>query len=365
MKIKVLILTTIVIGFLFGCSKETENNKNPVTPPIDPNSPQISVPGSVDLTGDPLLDKVRVSNKGQGELVYTIEQVPEWLRVSPDTGYVTWRPSTMTIRTDFSKLSYGEHAGTIKLKSNGGDAEINVNLVYIAPELQVWRPILYMSRDFPEAYVVIRNEGGGQIKWDLESKPNWLSLSDTSGRVIVMPDTINLTARFNGLPYGDYEEYINLNTNLGKTQVLVYLTWQRQIEIFPGEGMGDVFLNDSYFVIKKEHGTPDHKGYRQKPDETFDFWISYRDKGLTYHFNKESVILYGPEETVKIIAESPYDGLTEEHIGIGSFLEDVVNTYGEPDRTNPEERSYTYNTGITFIHDANKRLVEKIIIFTP
>ncbi|MBN1997200.1 hypothetical protein JW935_06600, partial [candidate division KSB1 bacterium] len=304
------IISVFMAGLFWGCSEENKNN-NPVTPIVDPNSPQISVEGSIELTGDPLLDKVHVSNKGRTELVFTIAETPEWLRVTPDTGYVSWRPSTITIYTDFSKLEYGDHTGTIKLQSNGGKAEIKVSLFYKAPELLVWRPILYMSRDFPEAFVVIQNEGGGQISWKLESKPKWLALSDTSGNVVVRPDTINLKAQFNLIPYGEYEDYININTNLGKTQILVYLTWQRQIEIFPGIGMGDINLHDSYYVIKKVHGGPDRQGYIEKPDKTFDFFVQYYRLGLTYHFDKEGIILYGPEETVRIEAESPYDGLTE------------------------------------------------------
>ena len=239
------------------------------------------------------------------------------------------------------------------------------------PELNVNTSSLSFSIDNDEAMLIITNVGDGELSWEIVGKPDWIDISKLSGQITNEADTVTITANTE-LDIGDYSGEISINSNGGTATVNVSLSIETKIGIFPGEGAARMDLGDTYSQLKQVYGNPDNHIVFEiyyPNDGHYEYWHN-----LYYYSIKATFVIFGysssildSDSLISITVEYPYDGQTEELIGIGSSLADVVVAYGEP----PEIiTGYTYyykyeSLGINFYHAENDSIVTKIKVYYP
>ena len=178
--------------------------------------------------------------------------------------------------------------------------------------------------------IVISNQGKGTLSWNITSKPAWLNVSKSNGSIEDMPDTLTLSVMLVEADFGELAEKIIFSSNAGKAEGNILLSYQPQIEVFPGMGAARVVLGETYGKIKILYGVPD--GYHYQMDLSDGRWIhdlSYRE-GLFFEFKTDSANISNDSQMRAMYVESPYFGVTEKLIGIGSSFDEITAAYGLP-----------------------------------
>ncbi|HII01638.1 TPA: BACON domain-containing protein [Methanosarcinaceae archaeon] len=72
-----------------------------------------------------------ILNEGQGTLEWGVSSDESWITISPEEGT---NEETVTVTVDTEGMETGVHRGTIKIVSNGGNKEGEVNLTVYEPQ---------------------------------------------------------------------------------------------------------------------------------------------------------------------------------------------------------------------------------------
>jgi hypothetical protein len=349
-KALLLLLTAIL---WISCGK-----KNPV---VSASSPKLTLlQTAYTLRGGDDRVPFVILNAGNGELSWNLTGKPAWLTVSRISGSSHAEPDTVFLATDTNSIQFGTYQGVILIHSNGGDAEVPVTLNHTRPRIKVWLPILTFTRNLLDNKLLVYNHGGNILDWNLASKPDWIEMSRSNGRVAGTPDTLSVNAVIESLEYRNYTDKILIESNGGNAEVVVDLFFERETEIFPGVGAAGIELGNSYGRLLEVHGSP-LKAIMEQPskDELLNYLL-YPDKGLTFEFLTDHMLIT-TDSCDRITMESPYSGITERQIGVGSLLAQVVAAYGPPRTISAADSAYVYD-GITFQYNADSSFVEKIHI---
>lgn len=352
-KILLLILGVIVIA-LMNCSNNSKKIVAPQDPLLEVDKTEIQ------LTGNPFLDKIEILNSGGGQLHWDIQEKPDWVDVSDLVGRITSDTSFVRITTKFDNLDYGVYNGVIRINSNGGVIEINITLDYKPPKLKIENQVVNMDRHYNRAELGIINEGGGELTWSITEKPDWLSFQVDNGAVYSFPQYVPFQINFNSLDYGYYESKIKLESNGGSAEIAVYFSYEREVEVYPGVGAAYVELGESYSAVQKQWGKPDKNWYDRPEHTLFIHHFTYDQIGLHFAVKTNSLILYGSGKVGYIEVFPPYDGMTEELLGIGSTTNELKAAKGEPTAINGKQWSYD---GIIFLIKDDK--INGMIIKEP
>lgn len=353
MKRGLLIFTLVflIVLQLASCNKTPSST-------IDNRPPQLSVNKTeMNLSGSSRYDQILIVNAGGGQLKWSIAEKPSWLNVSNMVGWVTQDTFVLKLQTNFAALEYGTHTGILRIESNGGNAEIQLRLVYRAPVLGIDVPIVNMDRRFTYTQLEIRNAGGGELVWKIDRAPEWLKFEVTSGSVFDRPEKVPFRARLRMLKYGQYQDEVKFVSNGGEHLLKVFLTYEREVEVYPGVGAANVDLGDTYTMVQNKLGKPDRNWYERPEKTVFIHHFTYDDLGVHFSVTTNSMILYGSGKVNYIEVYAPYDGLTPEMIGIGSASGELVQKYGQPLQKNGDAWIYP---GITYIVQAG-RIVKMIL----
>jgi hypothetical protein len=326
---------------------------------LDNRDPVLSVSTTdMVLTGTPRYDQIQIANAGGNQLKWNVIAQPDWMDLSEMAGRVTTDTVALQLTTNFGKLVYGSYEGVIQITSNGGDATIAVHLVYKAPSLGIDVPVINMDRHYNYSELEIRNSGGGELTWQITQAPDWLKFDYTEGSVFGRPEKIPYRARLSTLNYGSYEENVQIVSNGGEQSIKVYLTYEREVEVYPGIGAANIDLGDTYTMVQNKLGKPDKNWYERPEKTVFIHHFTYDDFGLHFSVTTNSMILYGSGKVSYIEVYAPYDGMTPELIGVGSSTADLLAAYGQPAGKNGDQ--WYYSSGITYVIKLNK--VSGIII---
>jgi len=182
--------------------------------------------------------QVTISNTGQQPLNWSADTgAAYWLTLDSSAG--TLQPGAsqaIQVIADTTQLPTGVSTATIAISSNGGSAQVPVQLDVInppplpAPKLDV-KPV---SLDFGQLQVgsqakqtvSISNLGTRDLNWTADSgNANWLSLDIASGTIQAggNPQVINVTADATNLTAGTYSAMLHINSNGGKQAIKVSL----------------------------------------------------------------------------------------------------------------------------------------------
>ncbi|MDZ7371337.1 MAG: hypothetical protein ONB12_09220 [candidate division KSB1 bacterium] len=343
MKKSRIVILLFASGLWLTCSQSTEPKASP---------PQIAVvQETIVLTGTPRYDALKIYNAGGGALTWTITEWPNWLTISSYSGSIAADTLSLRLTTDFTKLpAYGDYEGAIKITSNGGELTVTVKYTYRPPQLKIDTPSLNFDRHFRYTELVIQNAGGGELRWQITEFPEWLQVNAVSGSVYGRPENVPLRVRLKDLPYGSYQSRIRITSNAGEAEIVVFLTYEREVEVYPGVGMAGISLGDTYIMVQNKLGQPDRNWYDRPEKTVFIHHFTYDEMGLHFAVKTNSMILFGSGKVGFIEVHAPYDGLTPEGIGIGSTAAELTAAYGEPTARVGNEWRYP---GITYIVQNN------------
>lgn len=351
---KIIVIILSIIGLLLvACSDSgtgPEAKKDPLlTTDIE----------NIELTGNSRQDVFRLMNSGGGQVEWFVKEKPEWISVSEDRGIGLTATDTTTIRlwTDFELLDYGVHTGQIVITSNAGTINISLSLEYKAPSLKVDPSLINMDRHYRYSEMQVINDGGGELTWQIVSAPAWLEFDHTEGVVYRDAEIVPYRANIQSINYGEYSDKVLIESNGGTLEVNVYLFYEREIEVYPGDSAAGVDLGFTYYMVEKLYGKPTSSGYDRPSKTEFIHNVFYAGPGLDFRIKNNSPILFGDGPVGYIRMVHPYDGMTPENIGLGSTTLELTTTYGEP--LSKVDSKWQYE-GITYVIRNNK-VAEMII----
>jgi|GEM_PF-3723889 len=359
-KLKIVSLALVLaVASFWNC--EEDNNNTIVQPETGPKL-QVSTT-DLEMTGNPERDKIDLSVDGADTLSWQISEKPDWIIPSDSVGVITsQQKKTIHFVTDFSQLTYGEHSGTIKISSDDDEKTVNFTLNYKAPELivHVQDEVLNFDRHYFREEIEIENTGGGELAWELQM-PEWLNAEQTEGTIWGKQSRkIDVWVDFGRVDYGEYNSNVLVKSNGGDEDLECYLSYQREVEVFPGEGAGGVYLGDTVLMVKKVYGEPNKSGYERPTKTHFIHWMKY-NRGIIFMFDASSPVLWDNVDVTAIQMIRPFDGLTPKKIGLGSSFDDVKEAYGEADSHESETGYYVYDIGIKFKFDRNDIVSEMYV----
>ena len=344
--------------FLGGCSKDEP------TAPDNTQKAHIQIGrDSISFDAARTTQRILITNSGEGVLEWSISEKPDWVFVSKTTGQVETGSDTLFVWVNFDDVPYGNFSGFIKFHSNGGTFDLSVSLANEAPVLRLTNTNLNFDRHYSVETVTIENAGGSRLIWKITAMPQWLWISKAEDTLRSASDNILFAVNLASAPYGDFNEVVTVESNGGNAEILVYLSYHRVVEVFPGQGAASMNIGDTFGQLKALYGNP-IDDIEQLSEDVILHNLMYPDRGLTFEIITEGHSIILNEDIIqRIIVESPYDGITDKSIGIGSSIAEVETAYGVPDENNAAARFYLYNIGIIFTYNSASRLVNKMTIF--
>jgi len=171
-----------------------------------------------------------IKNRGEGILLWTIVEKPEWIaindlfsvtnppRYSSSFAISSFNEFNFMLSYDFESLNPNDLTGKrIVIASN----DKNKSQTVIDIQFDMGNPVMFCDPDILDFETTdftrlfnIYNQGDGLLTWRIESCPEWLSVSETSG--ILTPSsskTLQFTCNRDLLPYEQLFQTIYLVTN--------------------------------------------------------------------------------------------------------------------------------------------------------
>ena len=124
--------------------------------------------------------------------------------------------------------------------------------------------------------LVISNDGGGELTWEITEKPDWIGVLPPSGNVTNNKDAVEITADIEVEP-GTYSGNIRISSNGGDADITVTLdisTWIRKADMLDDRaGLSANAVNGKIYVIGGQTST-DSKIFRSalEYDPVSDVW---------------------------------------------------------------------------------------------
>ncbi len=171
-----------------------------------------------------------IENKGGGELSWKINENLSWLVMNTSSGTTTTEIDNVTATIDSTGLTEGEYSGYIYISSNGGRANVFVEITISGelPELYV-HPTSHNFGTMDEGETAtwtfyIENTGGGTLTWHIIENLSWLTANPTEGTTTTETSTVTVTVDTTGLAPGPYDGNIMIFSNCGMPRLHIELT---------------------------------------------------------------------------------------------------------------------------------------------
>ncbi len=192
--------------------------------------------------GNKPVRSVAITNTGQQRLTWNADLgSTSWLKLQSKAGAIELNGSQefIYITADTSSLQVGSYSGIIRIKSNGGNALVTVQLQVVssAPK-QARLAVTPTTLDFGQLQVgqqstlnvAISNGSTDALNWNASTgNTSWLALYPGTGTVEpgAVPQIIQVTANTANLLPGNYSATLQINSNGGTTSVQVVLVVPR------------------------------------------------------------------------------------------------------------------------------------------
>lgn len=349
-----VLLGALALLISASCSKKDD-------PPVGPSGqddPVLEVSsGNLAFRAGHLSETLIIRNIGTGTLTWQAESDAGWLRLSQSGGSVTPGENRIRLSCDPSGLSFGQHETDLTIRADDQSEVFSVTLDHSESELKLGMPILIFDRAHLTHHITLLNMGTSKLEFQIGSIPEWIRVDTTAGAFVEGPAQIRCIADPSTMTYGEYSNQIEISSNAGAKSITVLFTYDRLIEVYPGYAVARINLGDTVGEIRNRLGDPDWIGYDQQPDRSLIHRIRYYDLGLTIYFHSDLLELHTNKRNSGLLVENPYDGITEEEIGIGSPRDSVIAIYGEADLLSGEENSAEYSMGIRFEFDESDHVI--------
>ena len=208
--------------------------------------------------------------------------------------------------------------------------------------------------------VLIENKGAGEMSWNVENKPDWIKLSTENGTIVGGKDTI-IVSLSQLIQLSENAGKIIINSNGGAAEITVKT--ELIINIHAGMGAADIEIGESVSRVKTVHGsnfsTWNMSWYESGFLRTL-FKMQFTSKGFNFNVFTNSNMLSNSDTVSSVTLYSPFKGVTEKLIGIGSSLINVRAKYGSPDKINNDYYDYSSIGLILYISDADTSIIDGI-----
>ncbi len=241
-----------------------------------------------------------------------------------------------------------------------------------APELSVIVNQTVTAGEVKNLTLTATDTDGNSLTFSISTNPGFLSITgffqvgDTATATLVIAPDETIT--------GTFDATIQVSDGMGgvDSEDFSIEVAEPTAEIIPGVGAANVKLNDSYSELKQIHGSYDSvmqfKFTNASNGSTYYMYLlTYESIKAKFYIYSSSQGLDNNDKIISIEVQAPYEGVTEENIGIGSSLEDVVDAYGSPTEiVTSYSNYYKYESLNTlFYFDTGETLVTKIRIYNP
>ncbi len=163
-----------------------------------------------------------IQNAGDGTLTWTISESLNWLNVNPASGTTTTETDNIQLIADRSVLQPGRYTGIITVNSNGGNAQLTINIqVDQGPVLKVSKTELDFGTSASSLTFSINNSGAQTLEWTVNEQLNWLTVNPGSGSTTTETDNIQVIADRTVLTTGDHSGQILVKSNGGDADINV------------------------------------------------------------------------------------------------------------------------------------------------
>jgi len=174
-------------------------------------------PTSLTFGETDVLKNLTVFNAGTGPITWSIDPpVAGWLSIDPSNGVGTTRVDVSVNRTG---LPVGVYNASLHVTSDGGDADVPVQMVVGAPPLLGYNPgSLDYGLTQTLKFLNVFNAGDGLLSWTVTPLATWVSAFPTGG---TGDATIAVEIDRTGLPPGSHSTLVNISSNGGNASVPV------------------------------------------------------------------------------------------------------------------------------------------------
>ncbi|MDZ4857625.1 MAG: VWA domain-containing protein [Candidatus Hydrogenedentes bacterium] len=200
----------------------------PVSMTVPGPTPLLGInPTALDFETNTAQLQFTVRNTGTGTLNWTITESIPWLSLDVSTGTTTSETETITATVDRGALAAKDYSGTLAITSNGGAANISVDMTVAPAELVVTPTTLNFGKFATDKLIIISNGGTGTVNWSISTAglPGWLSLAaPTSGSVAGDSDAVIVSVNRIGQIPGQYSFTFQVTSDAGNENVTVNMT---------------------------------------------------------------------------------------------------------------------------------------------
>jgi len=168
------------------------------------------------ITGKNEID-FSIKNIGGGLLKWSLYPDAKWIKLSRKSGS-TKKEFSCTVRVKRTGLKTGKYHGTIMVSSNSEEKEIDVDMIVAMPSLYVDAKYLSFDSTKNSQTINIKNFGGGNMSWEIQSDVQWLIISPDRGS-IRSGTTVSLTIDRYRLRLGNNETMLKLKSSVGEKTI--------------------------------------------------------------------------------------------------------------------------------------------------
>lgn len=163
-----------------------------------------------------------LSNKGTGQINWSIANTENWLQINPVSGTITGGTTPVTLTVNRSGLNPGNYSTNLTITSNANSLQLGVLMTI--PNTNV--PLLSLSPTFLDFGVststrvlAFNNNGVGTSTWTITSSQSWISFSPANGNTQTETDHVTVNVNRSGLQPGTYNGSLDIVSNSGNYHV--------------------------------------------------------------------------------------------------------------------------------------------------
>ncbi|MBM3289863.1 MAG: BACON domain-containing protein, partial [Candidatus Hydrogenedentes bacterium] len=257
----------------------------PVTLTVPGPAPELTVnPTALDFATNTTQLQFTIRNTGTGTLNWNISESMPWLSLDVTSGSTTNETETITAEVDRTGLAANAYTGTIAVTSDGGTADIAVDMTVAPAQLVVLPTTINFGKFATDKLLTIRNGGTGTVNWAIDTAgfPVWLSIAPPlTGDVTGETDAVIVSVNRGVLAPGQYSHTFPVTSDAGNVNVTVNMT----VADVPVLNIDTGFLNasnnplaplgdsDTTFVFSISNGGTGTLNWNIDPD-TFPDWLN-------------------------------------------------------------------------------------------
>jgi hypothetical protein len=209
---------------------------------LEPITPELKVnPTTLDFGTDQSSLAITISNGGEGELEWTIEESIEWITANETSGKITDQSAAVIITIDRNFLEKGLNSEIFSVTSAYGTQSITVKAQGEGPTIKI-SPAEDIIINDPEEKkdLFIKNIGEGTLEYTITSTETWAIATPASGQVAAPQQaSVKISVDASALDYDTHTAKFIISSN-GGNPITLNLTFNYDSGNLPPEAKFEV-----------------------------------------------------------------------------------------------------------------------------